>query len=80
MEFLSAVEEAYKNDQEKVQAVNGMVIKYHEYLSNLEMLKTSNKDLINCLQSLEADHYFTDCQRNFLLSLIDEQDSKGNNI
>lgn len=80
MEFLSSVEEAYKNDEEKVQAVNSMVIKYHEYLSNLEMQKTSNKDLINCLQSLEADHYFTDCQRNFLLCLIDEQDSKGNNI
>lgn len=44
------------------------------------MQKSSNKDLINCLQSLEADHYFTNCQRNFLLSLIDEQDSKGNNI
>ena len=57
-----------------------MVIKYHEYLSNLQQQKTSNKDLINCLQSLEADHYFTNCQRNFLLALIDEQDSKGNNI
>lgn len=57
-----------------------MVLSYHEYLNNLEMQPTSNKDLINCLQSLEADHYFTDCQRNFLLALIDEQDSKGNNI
>lgn len=57
-----------------------MVIRYHEYLNNLEQNKSCNKDLINCLQSLEADHYFTNCQRNFLLSLIDEQDSKGNNI
>lgn len=44
------------------------------------MVRTSNKELINCLQSLEADNYFSVCQRNFLLSLIDEQDSKGNNI
>jgi hypothetical protein len=55
-------------------------MRYHEYLSNLEALPTSNKDLINCLQLLEADHYFTICQRNFLLSLIDDQDAKGNNI
>lgn len=40
---------------------------------------TSNKDLINCLQSLEADNYFNESQRNFLLSLIDEHDIRGNN-
>ena len=57
-----------------------MVIKYHEYLANLEMQPGCNRDLINCLQSLEADNYFSDCQRNFLLSLIDDQDIRGNNL
>lgn len=57
-----------------------MIVNYNEYLANLEMQKSPNKDLIHCLQSSEADHYFTNCERNFLLALIDEQDSKGNNI
>lgn len=32
------------------------------------------------MKKSEADHYFNDSQRNFLLSLIDETDHRGNNI
>lgn len=44
------------------------------------MSATSNKDLIYCLQTGTADQYLTACQRNFLLSLIDEYDARGNNF
>ena len=44
------------------------------------MTANSNKDLIYCLQTGTADQYFSCCQRDFLLSLIDQYDSKGNNF
>lgn len=44
------------------------------------MSQNSNKDLIYCLQTGTADQYLTQGQRNFLLSLIDEYDSRGNNF
>jgi len=44
------------------------------------MAPTSNKDLIYCLQTATADQFLTVAQRNFLLSLIDQYDTKGNNF
>lgn len=77
MNLLSALQEVHKEVQD---TINVIIIDYHQYLEQLEGQRTANKDLINCLQSLEGDHYFSECQRNFLLSLIDSQDTKGNNI
>ena len=34
-------------------------IDYHGFLNELEMAKTSNKDLIYCLQTGTADQYLT---------------------
>ena len=53
---------------------------YHGFLNELEVSVNSNKDLIYCLQTGTADQHFSECQREFLLSLIDEYDSKGNNF
>lgn len=43
---------------------------YHRYLNDLEARDDANKELVNCLQTLEADYYFNDSQRNFLLGTI----------
>lgn len=61
MKLLSAVEDVYKGYPEVVETVTNMVVRYNTYLNGLLEQKTSNEDLINCLLSLEADHYFTDC-------------------
>jgi hypothetical protein len=46
------------------------VIDYHRYLNELELREEANKELINCLQTLEADYYFNPSQHAFLLALL----------
>ena len=51
MELLSALAEVYEEHPQTVNTVNNMIVNYNEYLANLEMQKSPNKDLIHCLQS-----------------------------
>lgn len=60
--------------------IESIQIDYHSFLNEMEMAPNSNKDLIYCLQTGSADQYFSNSQRDFLLSLIDEYDLKGNNF
>ena len=60
--------------------IQSIQIDYHSFLNDLEQSPNSNKDLIYCLQTGSADQYFSLCQRDFLLSLIDKYDLKGNNF
>ena len=58
------IHEGYK------QIIEDIVVEYHQYLNNLEQKEDANKELINCLQTLEADYYFNSSQINFLLAVL----------
>jgi hypothetical protein len=61
---IQKVHDAYAED------IEALVLDYHRYLADLENRDDSNKELVNCLQTLEADYYFNDSQRNFLLAAM----------
>lgn len=46
------------------------ILQYHAYLADLEAKEDANRELINCLQTLEADYYLNSSQRHFLLALL----------
>ena len=62
--------EIAKAHEERQPEIDGIVAEYHRYLSELEARDDANKELINCLQTLEADYYFNECQRYFLLTAM----------
>ena len=67
MRLLDKVAKAHQDYAEEIDRI---VVEYHRYLGDLETRNDSNKELINCLQTLEADYYFNDCQRAFLLTAL----------
>jgi hypothetical protein len=68
MSLLQQIPKVHDNFTE---IIDGIYVDYHQYLNDLEQRNDSNKELINCLQTLEADYYFSECHRNFLLALIE---------
>lgn len=68
MHLLQEIPRIHENFLEEVDLI---ILDYHRYLNNLESKDDSNKELINCLQTLEADYYLNDCQKYFLLALLD---------
>jgi hypothetical protein len=67
MNLLNQIQKIHEDYNEEVETI---MIDYHKYLNDLEGKAESNKELVNCLQTLEADYYFNDCQKYFLLSII----------
>jgi|JI6StandDraft_1071083.scaffolds.fasta_scaffold496911_2 hypothetical protein len=67
MELLTAVPKVHDHFAPQFE---NTVISYHAYLGDLEVKEDANRELINCLQTLEADYYLNSSQRLFLLSLL----------
>ena len=62
--------EIAKAHEEKQPEIDKITIDYHQYLGQLEGRDDANKELINCLQTVEAEYYFNECQRYFLLTAM----------
>lgn len=67
MRLLTHIQKVHDSYAEDIET---LVLDYHRYLNDLEARDDANKELVNCLQTLEADYYFNDSQRNFLLATI----------
>ena len=68
MNLLNQISKIHDNFSEDIQIIT---VDYHKYLNELEERQDSNKQLINCLQTLEADYYFNQSQKDFLLAAMD---------
>lgn len=67
MNLLSQIQKIHEDYFEEVETIQ---LDYHKYLNDLEAKEESNKELVNCLQTSEADYYFNECQKYFLLAVI----------
>lgn len=67
MQLLTSIPKIHEAYSSQIDAI---IVDYHRYLSDLEAREDANKELINCLQTLEADYYFNSPQRHFLLAIM----------
>lgn len=67
MQLLTSIPKIHEAYSPQIETI---IAEYHRYLSDLEVREDANKELINCLQTLEADYYFNTPQRHFLLAIM----------
>ncbi len=65
MHLLTQIPKIHEVYNEEIQNI---MVDYHRYLNDLQFREDANKELINCLQRLEADYYFNDSQKYFLMA------------